>query len=537
MPTVQLLDSTGAPIDAATIQAARMGAMFDRSPYRSASVTQQETYAWRPDLMSADSAVLPARELAGARADDIIRNDPHAVAGVMRLVDMLVGAGIRYSPKPNTRALGIDMTTKEGQHQRRDLAESLKSEWSLFASDPMKRCDAQRRLSMNGQWRRAARTMARRGEATGFLAWKRDAGARYATCVRWVDPDRLSNPNLRADSKTVRGGIEYDPDGVPLAYHVRTAHPGDWQFNVGAPSWERIVARTSWGRPVFIHGFEPEREDQSRAISPFAVLLTRLRMIGKHADSELASAAVNALFAAFMKSNLPVAEAAQAMTPVSPAFADKRMDYYLKNPPTLNGVRIPVFPIGDEMVLNSTPRQTTAFAAFQAAFLQSIAAALGVSYEQLSMDWSKVNYSSARAALNEVWRHIQTLFAVLVEHVIAPIHFAVIEEAFDRRYIVRPKGSPDFWDLPAAYLGARWIGPGRGYVDPTKEAEASNMRMDALTSTLEDESAEQGRDFEETLDQLQIEQEMLAERDLVRVSTLARPQPQPSVEQEQRVVA
>ena len=51
------------------------------------------------------------------------------------------------------------------------------------------------------------------------------------------------------------------------------------------------------------------------------------------------------------------------------------------------------------------------------------------------MDWSKVNYSSARAALNEVWRHIESQFAVFVEQAVVPIYYAVVEEAFDRGYI------------------------------------------------------------------------------------------------------
>src|SRR3546814_2280701 len=36
--------------------------------------------------------------------------------------------------------------------------------------------------------------------------------------------------------------------------------------------------------------------------------------------------------------------------------------------------------------------------------LQKVAASLGISYPQLSQDWSSLNYSSARALLNEIWR-------------------------------------------------------------------------------------------------------------------------------------
>lgn len=497
--------------------------------YRGASLGSQETFAWRPPTMSADAAVLPAREGAAARVDDLLRNDPHAVAGVARLVDMLVGAGIGVSAKPDPRALGFDMSNKDARRAARSLAREIgaqmESEFWQFANDPRRRCDSQRRVSMNGLFRLFARTYAQRGEATYYLDWKPADGGRYATCVRAIAPDRLSQPLGISESKLLRGGIEFADDGEPIAYWVRSTHPGDRYAVQSLAKWSRIPRATDWGRPVFVHGCEPEREDQARAITPFASLMTRLRMIGKFADTELASATVNALFAAFVKSNMPLSEATQAFSaqPGQSSYATNRIEHYQQSPPTLNGVRIPILPIGDEITINNATRQATSFPAFQAAFLQSIGAALGISYEQLSMDWSKVNYSSARAALNEVWRHIQLLFAVFTEQVVSPIYFAVMEEAFDRGYIKLPPGVPDFSDAPAAYLGVKFFGPGRGYVDPTKEAEGASMRMDALISTLERECAEQGLDYEELLDQRELEDEMLKERNLDRVPVRAAP--------------
>lgn len=489
------------------------------SAYRAASLDSQETFAWRPPLTSGDSATLFDRNLGAARVRDLLRNDPHAVAGITRLVDMLVGAGLHLSPRPNARALGLDPTNKTDRVALKDMVKALKSEFSLFAEDPRRFNDAQRKLSFNGQLRLLARTYASMNEATAFLSWRKDGAPRYATCLRIVDPDRLSNPMGRPDSLNLRGGIEFTDDGEPMAYHVRKGHQADYFRGARVFEWTRIPRATSWGRPIFIHGFEPDREDQSRAMTPFAALMTRMRMIGKFADSELATATVNALFAAFVHSNMPIADATQAFTPQGATFAEKRNAHYAENPAFLNGVRIPVLPIGDEVKINSASRATTAFASFQTAFLQSIASALGISYEQLSMDWSKVNYSSARAALNEVWRHVQTLFAGFVEQVVVPIYFAQVEEAFDRGYITPPKGCPDFWDMPGAYLGARWIGPGRGYVDPVKEAEASSLRMGSLTSTLEDECADVGKDWEEVLDQSAIEEEELKERGLMRIAS------------------
>jgi lambda family phage portal protein len=503
---------------AATLwQPSESGDRDDHFPavYKGASLDSQETFAWRPPLTSAESATLYDRVWANSRADDLARNDPHAVAAITRLTDMIVGAGIRLAPRPNARALGLDPSKPGDRKILKEFSAKLKSEWELFARDPRFFNDAQRRYGLNTQLRLMCKTWRRRGETTAYLTWKNSPGARYATCLRVIDPDRLCNPMGQADTLWMRGGISYDDDGVPIAYHVRNGHPSDWFRYAQLLKWTTVPRTTPWGRPVFIHAMEPDREDQSRSITPFAALMTRLRMISKFADAELANATVNALFAAFVHSNLPIAEASQAFTPQATTFADKRHDYWRRNPARVNGVRIPVLPIGDEIKINSASRPTGSFPHFQTAFLQSIAASMGISYEQLSMDWSKTNYSSARAALNEVWRHIEAQFSVFIEQVMVPIYYAFAEEAFDRGYLA-PVNGIEFEDMPGAYLGARWIGPGRGYVDPVKEAQAAGIRMDQLTSTLEDECAEMGNDWEDVLDQAFDEKEELAARGLKR---------------------
>jgi len=192
-----------------------------------------------------------------------------------------------------------------------------------------------------------------------------------------------------------------------------------------------------------------------------------------------------------------------------------------KRPPKMNGVVIPHLPPGATLKMNSSPRQTTSFPVFESAFLQTIASKLGLTYEQLKGDWSKVNYSSARAALNEVWRGIARMSKVFIEQIVTPLHLAWADEAFDQGFLTTPKGAPEFWEMPGAYLRGRWIGPARGYIDPVKEQEASGLRVEGLTSTLRDENAEQGRDLEETLDQIEAENEMLEERNISRLSLVA----------------
>jgi lambda family phage portal protein len=490
-------------------------------PFRAASTQSQEMAQWRPAYASADSAIFPARDLSLARARDVVRDDPHARAGLDRRVDLLIGAGVRLVAQFDAESLGLDRKTDK--NTIRDLRRAIEREWRLFALDPLRFCDATRQMSLNGRLRQLARTWAVAGETTSVLRWRRSGGGRYRTCVQTVDPDRLCNPNGEADSLRLRGGIEFDEFGVAIAYHIRNAHLADWYAGAESSVWERVPRETRWGRPVFVHGFEPEREGQTRSITPFHAIVQRLKMIGQHGDLELANATANALVIATMESNSPVGEATARMNIVDAGYADQRTAHYEKHRPAFNGVRIPVLPVGDTLKFNASPRQTTAFPAFQTAFLRSIASALGISYEQLSMDWSQTNYSSARAALNEVWRGVRRDFAAFVEQVVMPIYLAFLEEAFDRAYIVAPAGVPKFWDMPAAWAASRWIGSPRGYVDPVKEAQGAGIRLDNLTSTLEIEAAEQGLDFEDLLDQREYEDAELKARGLERVCPTGSP--------------
>ncbi|MGT7511846.1 phage portal protein, partial [Escherichia coli] len=60
---------------------------------------------------------------------------------------------------------------------------------------------------------------------------------------------------------------------------------------------------------------------------------------------------------------------------------------------------------GDSLNLQTAQNADNGFSELEKALLRYIAAGLGVSYEQLSRDYSQVSYSSARASANESWRY------------------------------------------------------------------------------------------------------------------------------------
>ncbi|EFD0040565.1 phage portal protein, partial [Escherichia coli] len=163
----------------------------------------------------------------------------------------------------------------------------------------------------------------------------------------------------------------------------------------------------------------------------------------------------------------------------------------------------------------SAARPVSNFKEFEGTVLRNIAAALGLSTQQVTQDWSDVNYSSARAALLEAWKTLTRRRDEFAVGFAQPVLTAFLEELHEEEDLPLPAGAPDFLAARAAYTRAQWMGPGRGWVDPVAEKKGAILAMEAGMSTLEIEVAENvGEDFEDILDQRAREERAFKERGL-----------------------
>ena len=87
-------------------------------------------------------------------------------------------------------------------------------------------CDAALSLNFAGLTVQVFRSGFINGEALALPLWLPERGGDFATTIQLVEPDRLSNPAGRPDDKTLRGGIEIDAYGAPLAGGCRMARRG-----------------------------------------------------------------------------------------------------------------------------------------------------------------------------------------------------------------------------------------------------------------------------------------------------------------------
>lgn len=522
---VKILDSKGREIAPRRPTSAMYAGGGGFSPYDAADISSDHMAAWRPGLWSPDIELNMYRDRIVSRVRDLVRNDGWASGGITRILDNVIGANFRPIAKPDYRAIaawtGNDAFDSTWADEWGRAAEAA---WRTWANDPGRWCDAQRAMSVSQMLRLAFRHKLVDGDALAILYWKTDrrqpGKGRYATTIQIVDPDRLSNPQQVFDMPKTRGGVEIDEDGAAVAYHIRKAHQGDWWSADKTVTWEKIARETSWGRPIVVHDFDHDRAAQHRGgAGVLTPVLQRLKMLVKYDSTELDAAIINAIFGAYIESPYDPQTVTEALGDAEglSAYQDERKAFHDERRISIGQARMPILFPGEKISTVARASPNSNFREFENAALRNIAAGMGMSSQQLSQDWSDVNYSSARAALLEAWKTLQRRRSDFAIGFATQIYAAFIEESLDVDEYPWPAGVEplDFIENRAALSRCNWMGPGRGWVDPVAEKQGAVLGMQAGLSTLEIEAAEgSGEDWEEILDQREREVKAFQERGL-----------------------
>ncbi|WP_434803294.1 phage portal protein [Pantoea stewartii] len=258
-----------------------------------------------------------------------------------------------------------------------------------------------------------------------------------------------------------------------------------------------------------IHDFDHDRAGQHRGISIFAPVVQRLKMLIKYDQTELESAILNAMFGAFIQSPYDPAMVEEALGDGDSlgAYQEDRIDFHKDRRISLNGgAGMSILFPGETVNTINAARPYSNFSVFQDAFLRNIAAQTGLSTQQITQDWSSVNYSSARAAMLEAWKTLTRRRHEFAIGTCQPIATCFVEEVHSLGGVPLPAGAPEFLEARTAYSHAKWIGPGRGWVDPVAEKKGAILGLDAGMSTLEMETNENvGEDYELLLEQRAVE--------------------------------
>ena len=456
---------------------------MDDTSYKGASLSAKELLSWRPLRHSADMELDGELSTLVARSRDLIRNNGIASGAIQTLVDNVVGNGLKLVSIPDHRILGLDIDYLE------EWARKVESLWRIWSESVY--CDAARKLNFNSQTALIFRSVIENGEALALVLWRENSANPFATCFQLLEPDRLSNPDFTQYSEFLRDGIEINQYGEAENYWISKYYPNDYYYGQGANTWQKIAAQTPFGRKLILHVHHPERIGQNRGKPLFTSIMPLFKMLDHYERSELKASVVNAMIAAFIETPMDSESIAEMFGESVDDYLEKRKDWSVK---LEGGSIIPVFP-GDKVSAFTPSRPNSSYAAFVENVLRHIGTGLNIPLELLMKDFSKTNYSSARAALIEAWRFFNGRRSWIINYWAKPVFELWLEESVNRGLIE----APNFYEKKAAWCRCKWIGPGRGWVDPVKEAQASQIRMESGLSTLEDECASQGLDWEEVL--------------------------------------
>lgn len=492
------------------------------APYRNLDLPGQAGIVL-PLTSGKDEARHRDRALRAAR--DVDRNNEIIRGGLDRKANTVIGAQLRVNPMPNWRRLGQDV--RWAMEFSQDAAD-LFADW---ANDERCLCDTEGHYQFGGLMWQAFRTLvgpdAEVGGVIHYESERREEyQTRWATHVQLIDPDTISSPTGKVDGKlkpadrpvphavTLYRGRVLDKHGRMIGFYVRRTHPSDGSADPKDAEHEFVERETYWGRPLGFHWFTKRRAGMQRAMTSLVTSLRHIKMLDRFDDATLQNAVVNGILATFIHTDMKPEEAAAHLAPANEdedgnpySDFDVAVGHYEKMDLRVGDQRIPVLPPNAKIEMARMADAIPNADDFRNGFLRAFASALGVSFEQLSLDFSRANYSSIRASLLEAWRQVMVERTMFTNHIAKLIYSAVIEEAFALGLLTVPAGAPDFYEERAAYTACTWTGPGMGWVDPLKEANAANTRRSGLVSTLEQEAGAQGGNWRDNMDQQALERE------------------------------
>jgi lambda family phage portal protein len=439
--------------------------------YRAARKGPNKT-PWDGGPSSADAEIIPQNPVLRSRARELNRDDAIGSGACETFVREIIGTKLR----PQSRA-------------QAELAAAIEEVWverepTLTPSDPMP----------FGQWQRmVAKKLLEDGEV-----FVKRAVARPGEPVWFetVEAERVATPGDSYDaidpSGEIRDGVEKDEDGRVVAFWVNRRHPGDWVQVVEYRKQDFVRVPAEAMRHVKL----ADRPGQTRGVTFFHAVLQDLRDLDLLMVASLKRVQVAACFALFIKSQ-------QTVPDLLEVTADN-YGYQLQEDIVPGGI-FKLLP--GESIETVTPNfPTPELEPFVIMLARRIGAALGVSWQAILRDWSQSNYSSARTQILADRPTTMILRLLLTEGVFDWIWQTVLEDAQlrgDRRLRgVTPK------DL----ANVQWIGNARDWIDPLKEAHATQIKLELRVATLRDICAEQGKDWQEQIDQALLEEQYEAQR-------------------------
>jgi len=443
--------------------------LFGQSPVHEAAGRGRRSLAWMPGNPGAVAAMLATHTDLRIKSRDLVRRNAWAQAALDAFVANAVGTGI----KPQSLS---------GDERFKADVQALWRDWTEEA-------DAAGQTDFYGLQALACRSMLEGGECLIRLRPRRvEDGLAVPLQLQLLESEHLPihlNTDLPSGN-AVRSGIEFDALGRRVAYHLYRSHPEDGRLapmsGQGGMETVRVDARE------VIHLYRVLRPGQIRGEPWLSRALVKLNELDQYDDAELVRKKTAAMFAGFVTRQNPedslMGEGAANGDGIALAGLE---------PGTLQ-----ILEPGEDIKFSDPADVGSSYSEFLRTQFRAVAAAIGITYEQLTGDLTGVNYSSIRAGLLEFRRRCEMVqHGVLVHQMCRPVWAAWMKQAVLSGALDAPgfaRGGPT---RRRQYLAVKWIPQGWQWVDPEKEYKAMLMAIRAGLMSRSEAISANGYDAED----------------------------------------
>ena len=420
-----------------------------RAKYDAAQTTENNRRHWAAaDGLSANAANSPqVRRVLRNRARYEVANNSYARGIVLTLANDTIGTG------PRLQMLAAERTTNT-------VVEREFARWAAAVG-----------LAEKLRTMRVAK--AEDGEA--FAVLTNNAGVQSAVKLdlRLVEADQVATPLLQAGLSAV-DGIVFDRFGNPREYHILRRHPGDG----GAleVTFDRVPAAN------VLHYFRTDRPGQARGIPEIMPALPLFAMLREYSLATLDAAKAAAYFAGVLYTDCPANAEADAVEPMDSIELERNT--------------LLTMPGGWKMSQVHAEQPTTSYGDFKHEILNEIARCLNMPFNVAAGNSSGYNYASGRLDHQVYCKAIRVEQAFIGSVILDRIFAAWLKEAVLIEGLL-PQSMREL-SADSAHL---WFWDSWEHIDPNKEANAQATRLQNHTTTLAEEYAKRGRDWEAELRQ------------------------------------
>lgn len=428
------------------------------------------------------NATLDDIDVARARSQDAVRNNPWLRNALDLLVSHQIGCGIQ--PRPKIADAG--------------LRKALLQLWNDWCAE----ADADGVNDFYAWQNLVARSVVESGEVFIRLRPRRPSdGLRVPLQVQALEADLLPVRHNRTSAPKIRQGIELNAWGQRVAYWFYREHPGDHYAVASLGNLSRVPAAE------IIHHYTPKRPGQLRGEPDTISALLRGRNIDHYESAELTRKKIRAKFVgAIYRENPDDGQPPIPMGGLAQASEDDLRRIQSEN--EQRDLTRGFYPVDDGALLDLNPTERmelykgdsgdASLLDFLRTQMRGIAAALGVPYELMTGDYEGTNDRIMRVILNTFYRRLEIRQDHLAAQVLQPIWNAWLQTVF----LTNTLRLPGYQDDPRAWQRCEWRPQAWSYVNPLQEAQTAALKIKNGLTSRSAVVAESGWDAED-IDQQQ----------------------------------